>query len=70
LLTYISYSMILNGIPADKNNILRSYGAIMNIHGADLVIKLLALLESERTRENEGICSATFDTVRTLIGLF
>jgi len=42
----------------------------MNIHGADLVIKLLALLESECARENEGISSATFDTVRILIGLF
>jgi len=43
---------------------------VVNIDGEDLVNELLALLESECTRENEGICRATFDTMRTLIRLF
>jgi len=70
MLANISYAMILNGILLDKTIYSGLREFIMNIHGADLVIKLLVLLESECTRKNEGICSATFDTVRILIGLF
>ena len=69
MLAYISYAVILNGILPNKTIYSGLREFIMNIHGADLVINLLALLESERTRENEETCSAIFDTMRILIGL-